>query len=70
MIIVTPPKTFKPLTVTFESQQEIDEFFAVLNHRYIAECLPCLGRYSGAVEEYSSEDYSLIHEKLCKLTNP
>jgi hypothetical protein len=55
--------------VTLESQKEVDEFFAVLNHGILSKALPVIGSQWQSLVDYKSEDYREIHEKISRIIN-
>lgn len=56
---------FRPVTLTLESQAEVDAVFAVLNHTQVCEALGIGENDFAALEPFRSMGYDALH---CKLT--
>jgi hypothetical protein len=57
-------ESFNPITIVLESQEEVDEMFAVFNHVSISNSLKELQSFYKDLIHYSSPNYSKIHIKL------
>lgn len=51
---------FTPVIITLESQEEVDQMFALLDNNAIASCVPLLSVY--LLKDYFSDKYT----KTCK----
>ena len=60
---------FRPITLTLETQAEVDAIFAVLNHRRYAKALGMDAQYM-ALSPYKSAKYSEFHTALAEMLSP
>lgn len=67
---ITTEKKFTSVIITLETQEEVNEFYAILNHLTISKCLPHLMNYDVELEKYSTGDYRITHEALESIVKP
>lgn len=58
------PKVFQPVTLTLETQDEVNGLFALLNHVKVAECVNMHNGFSEQLEPYITPDYRIFHNSL------
>lgn len=70
MKITKQEPTFTPVTVTFETKEELCKFFALCNHTQISDALRLNG-WSDHIDNHFSDvigkDYMPYHSALCDL---
>lgn len=66
MKVLQEKSPFIPVTITLESQHEVDTIFALLNHGSLSRAVG-LEDASEMMDKYYSHGYKCIHEKIIKL---
>ncbi len=62
---IAPPRVFKPVQITLETQEEVDKIYAVLNYHPIVDILEINGWWK-AMENFRSKESDKYHEMVCK----
>lgn len=56
-------KVFVPIRVTFETQEEIDKFYALCNFRPLSDVIDLDG-WLEQIQEFHTDGYNKFHDKL------
>jgi hypothetical protein len=65
--VTPPPPAFEPVVVTLESQQEVDELYALLNCIQLAAAIPTIGYSWKKLKPFASHNAWHVHNLLCEL---
>ena len=58
---------FTPIVITLESQQEINELYAILSRGDLVEAIPELSVQYKKLIDFTTEDYREISDKISNL---
>lgn len=62
---VESKKSFAPITIVLENQEEIDAVYSLFNHRALIETLsPILDGWQEKLQPFRSVNYSKNHKKV------
>lgn len=65
MKIIDPPKTFHPITIQLETQEELDELFALLNRGDLDQVIPNLACQYEKLDPYTTTaGYKKVFDKF------
>lgn len=60
-------KSFKPVVITLETQEEVDKIFAMFNHVTLSETLEFDLNWTDMLELFSSDEYKEYHRRLTNI---
>lgn len=61
---VEPKQEFVPVTVTLESQKEVDSLFVLANHPDISRVLPATNNWWPKLTPFASNERSRMYDEL------
>lgn len=57
-------KVFEPVKVVLETQEEVNAFYALINHSSIVQAIPVFEGWWNKLTKFTTPDYQNIHKKL------
>ena len=62
---------FREVIITLESQDEVDQLFALVNFTPVTECLPVTGKLFTELKELRTDGYrkhfNVVEETICEI---